>query len=75
MDIWKRKGKPSFNKKTHKQLNNHLELYYVELKKFKNEVEKKTIKWGELEQWSDYIARPQNPSKSLPEYLKTNSAE
>ncbi|KPA11353.1 hypothetical protein MHK_008439 [Candidatus Magnetomorum sp. HK-1] len=61
------------NHKTHKQLNNHLELYYVELKKFKNEVEKKTIEWGELEQWSDYIARPQNPSKSLPEYLKTNS--
>ncbi|ETR68070.1 MAG: hypothetical protein OMM_04780 [Candidatus Magnetoglobus multicellularis str. Araruama] len=60
------------NYKTHKQLNNHLELYYVELNKFLKAVKNKTIKWGELEQWSDYIAKPQDPSKSLPEYLKTN---
>jgi len=61
------------NHKTYKQLNNHLELYYIELGKFKKAVKKNEIKWGELEQWSDYIAKPQNPSKSLPEYLKTNA--
>jgi len=60
------------NHKTCKQLNNHLEIYYIELNKFQEAVENNTIKWGELEQWSDYIARPQDPSKSLPQYLKNN---
>jgi len=61
------------NHKTYKQLNNHLELYFIELSKFKKAVKKNEIKWGELEQWSDYIAKPQNPSQSLPEYLKNNA--
>ena len=61
------------NHKTYKQLNNHLELYFIELSKFKKAVKKNEIKWGELEQWSDYIAKPQDPSQSLPEYLKNNA--
>jgi len=61
------------NHKTYKQLNNHLELYYIELSKFKKAVKSNTIKWGELEQWSDYISRPQDPSMPLPEYLKSNA--
>ncbi|KPA10964.1 hypothetical protein MHK_008839 [Candidatus Magnetomorum sp. HK-1] len=60
------------NHKTHKQLNNHFELYYIELDKFQKLVSENTINWGELEQWSDYIAKPQDPYKSLPGYLETN---
>ena len=60
------------NYNTHKQLNNHFELYFIELDKFQKAFEEGTITWGELEQWSIYLATPQNPLEPLPSYLNNN---
>jgi len=60
------------NYKTHKQLNNHFELYFIELNKaLKAGLENKKS-CNTLEQWINYIAKPQDPYKQLPSYLENN---
>ena len=60
------------NYKTHKLLNNHFELFFIELDKFLKTIAEGKVKWGTLEQWCFYIATPQDAFKPLPKQLSNN---
>lgn len=60
------------NVKNYRQLNNHWQLFYIELEKFNRVLKEGQITYSELTQWCEFLYEPINISKPLSPKFQNN---
>jgi len=60
------------NVKNHHPLSFHWELYFIELEKFRRKLKGGNVKRNSLEQWSDFLSKPQDPSAPMDKHFQNN---
>jgi len=60
------------NVKNHHPLSFHWELYFIELEKFRRKLKGGNVKRNSLEQWSDFLSKPQDPSAPMDKHFHNN---
>jgi len=60
------------NVKSHRPLSFHWEIYFIELEKFRRSLKRYKVKRTSLEQWSDFLSKPRDPSAPLDKHFHNN---
>ncbi|MDM8525120.1 Rpn family recombination-promoting nuclease/putative transposase [Desulfococcaceae bacterium HSG8] len=60
------------NVKSNRLLSGHWNLYYLELRKFREAMKEGGVSWKKLEQWCGFLSEPHDPSEALDENFRDN---